>query len=60
MYYIINFAYIFAKFFLIVFWIYLTSLILLGGEIEITLSKIGMRIGYEGLIPFIKKFINYF
>lgn len=57
-YLIINLAYIFTKFFISVFWIYLTCLIFLGGEIKITLGKNGMRMGYEGLIPFVRSFFK--
>ena len=56
-YKLMNFTYIFAKFFLILFWLYLTWLIICGGEITITIGKSGMSIGFEGIYPTVKKII---
>ena len=56
-YKLINFAYVFAKFFLILFWMYLTWLIVCGGEITITIGKSGMTIGFEGIYLSVKKII---
>lgn len=58
-YKIINFAYMFTKFFLLTFWIYLSWVIIMGGEIKITIGENGMMLGYEGIVPSIIKFIKY-
>lgn len=57
-YKLINFAYMFAKFFLLLFWIYLSWLIIMGGEIKITIGESGIVLGYEGIVPSIKKLLN--
>lgn len=56
---LINLAYVFAKFFLLLFWIYLSWLIWCGGEVKITIGDSGLVIGYEGILPSIKKLIQF-
>ena len=58
-YKIINLAYMFTKFFLLTFWIYLSWVIIMGWEIKIMIGENGMKLGYEGIVPSVIKFINF-
>lgn len=55
---LMNCAYIFAKFFFILIWIYATWVIICGGEIKLSIGDNSIRLGFEGIIPTIKNYIN--
>ena len=57
-YKLLNLGYIFAKFFLLLFWVYLTWVILSGGEIKIMIGENGVKLGFEGIIPSAKRLFS--
>lgn len=57
-YKLLNLGYIFAKFFLLLFWVYLTWVILSGGEIKIMIGENGVKLGFEGIIPSVKRLFS--
>ena len=58
LYILINCAYIFAKFFFLLLWIYATWVIVCGGEVKLSIGDNGVRLGFEGILPTIKRLIG--
>ncbi len=52
-YFINNFGYMFAKFFFLLIWAYMTLVIVFGGEWKIMIgdNSLGIKFGFEGIIP---------
>lgn len=58
LYILINCAYIFTKFFFVLLWLYATWVIVCGGEVKLSIGDNGIKLGFEGIFPTIKRLIG--